>query len=590
MSTAHFVLLSVVSAFYCHEVCEDFTPHLLKIITCVNMNRSFLKIIMLTKNSSKSFIVERFINEMIESLDVPVLLKHYHNGFEFEVIDYSELFSWSGEEYYLRPGQKNQKVILNGTEFAHQDHDFKEIQSAGIILVSENLNIFDEYLSGSPRPPFQFPRMVFSFLILERSESNRILEILSKMWRSYGILTSVLVLTCDDHRVHYLNHFEMKSGRINATDELSWGIPETVLVNKNLSKICNRNPENYPKTLNKFPLRVLMFLDEPKSISWNRFPTSFLNSALGKLREYNPITTGVIGLSTAGLVEYLNFTPIYKSPDTPKEKYSFRAPNGSIMGAGKVAYSKYDLVGVMHFINTRLGMDYEFLKPIFFNKYCVIAPKAKKIPLYITIVRFFSPITWILFLVTPWYAIFILKVLDKMRFSNGNNSSSLYHEVLMFYHILFATSTIIRAHADRWILWSCMATGIVFTTIFNAKLYSYITTRPTFKDIDTLKVLSESKYNILTESPYMLKVLFDSGDNSKDHLYEKLQSKMRLDNESMQHIIQGKSCTVRQMLDFQIFANQISSEYGEEKIHLVEECPAAYHLSYLMRSNCPFAP
>lgn len=127
-----------------------------------------------------------------------------------------------------------------------------------------------------------------------------------------------------------MNQYELKPNKTNIGDYYSWGKLEKAVVDRNLSNICNRDVSNFPDHFNGFPLRIFMYEEDPVAIGWDKFPKSFTNSKIGELRKFNPLTAGYNGLITGGLIEYLNFTPIFIQPIVESDKYAYKTEEGII--------------------------------------------------------------------------------------------------------------------------------------------------------------------------------------------------------------------------------------------------------------------
>lgn len=348
-----------------------------------------------------------------------------------------------------------------------------------------------------------------------------------------------------------MNQFSLKSRHANISDFFSYGVMENILVGKNLSMICNRNSKNYPSQFKGFPLRVLIFEEDPMSISWSRFPKAFRNSILGQLYKYNPLTAGYNGLAVAGLIQALNFTTNFKFLNGSDEKYSNKK-KGIIVGSGEVAYSKYDFVGVLHFMVSKTGMDYEYLNPVLFDKYCVVAPKAKRMSLVEASLRCFSLESWLFILSIPWTLALTMKSMNLVKFYKEPGLS--HSRLSSFYKVLFGQTTVIKTHAqrERWLLAVCMCFSIIFTTIFNAFMTSHITTERRYKEIDTLEQLADSGLKIVTSSSYMINVVFGEVNNTTDPVIKRLRNNFESGKNTLSKTIEGRSCCIRQSLDYEI--------------------------------------
>lgn len=234
-------------------------------------------------------------------------MKRFDSRYEHKVIDYTELYSWTGQKFKLRETQNNQIITYDGIDVAHPQPKYQG--ESAVFIIVDNIDILDDYLEGPIWEPFDVPSMIYHIFVVEKTEQaeecqKKVEIVLRKMWRNYGILVARLIFVNEDNVVNYMNHHSLKSWKTNMSDFSSWGVLQKSLVNENLTIQNLRN-------LNGFPLKVFMFESDPMSISWDRFPKSFRSSGLGNLQKYNPLTAGNNGLTTAGIVEYLNFTPKY---------------------------------------------------------------------------------------------------------------------------------------------------------------------------------------------------------------------------------------------------------------------------------------
>lgn len=197
-------ILVFVSAISAQNLCSKFTPNIKKILDCVNVNKNVIKIVNL-KNESSGIAADDFVNEMIPNLDIPVQYSDYDDQFEYLRIDFTELYSWTGEMFQLRKTQENQEIITDGVSIAHPYQSLRGADSASIILVVENIDILEDYLTGTVRSPFHSTRATFNLVILTLEDNilERVTRILGSIWRNYGIILAVLIFTCEDN-VSYL--------------------------------------------------------------------------------------------------------------------------------------------------------------------------------------------------------------------------------------------------------------------------------------------------------------------------------------------------------------------------------------------------
>lgn len=202
MITIHLLALIVIAVAI--DTGSLFSTKLMRIMECVNVDRSLIHFVVLTRNSTRNNHVEDYANQIIpnlERLNAPYIIKYVDLNYEYEVIDYSELFSWSGEKFEIRKSQVNKSITTDGIEAAHPFRYTRSVTSSATILVTEDIQVLNEYLVGTPRSPFYNPSSVFNIIILEKPDDAepKIRKIVAKLWRQYGIIIAVLIFTSEDH-------------------------------------------------------------------------------------------------------------------------------------------------------------------------------------------------------------------------------------------------------------------------------------------------------------------------------------------------------------------------------------------------------
>lgn len=220
---------------------------------------------------------------------------------------------------------------------------------------------------------------------------------------------------------------------------------------------------------------------------------------------------------------------------------------------------------MLHFITDNHEMNYEFLNPIYFDEYCVVAPAAKSIPLFVATSSCFTPTVWFFILTIPWTSTFVLKNLRKLSplYEEGLRVTHFLRMVGLFYCVLISISYNVKTKStiERWILSGCMGFSIIFVTIYNANLTSHITSDTKYKDLVSLKDLAQSNFKILINSPFMMNIVFYD-DN--DPVMEKLHSKLKLGNDSIYKTVARKDCVLRLKMDFDII--NVSTLFKDRKI------------------------
>lgn len=137
-------------------------------------------------------------------LNVKVSYKILDTRFEHEHVSYSETFSWQGEKFRRRPGEERRLVYRKkrslDTDPPTSWSKRTDEPEAGIFIIADSIKIIDDYLVGTPRRPFRFPRQIYVIAITGADEykfeqiSERLLE---KMWKDYAIGNVIIITPCD---------------------------------------------------------------------------------------------------------------------------------------------------------------------------------------------------------------------------------------------------------------------------------------------------------------------------------------------------------------------------------------------------------
>lgn len=160
------------------------------------------------------------------SLDLKVKVSYtiLNTYFEHENISFSETFSWQGEKFVRRPGEKSHILYRKKRDLDSSRHSWsqpKHKTDERNFVIAENIRIIDEYLVGSPRRPFRFPTHVFVIAITSANEphfDSICMNVLEKLWNNYGIGNIIIITPCQgDPEVWQLvipNLFFAKSDRM----------------------------------------------------------------------------------------------------------------------------------------------------------------------------------------------------------------------------------------------------------------------------------------------------------------------------------------------------------------------------------------
>lgn len=165
--------------------------------------------------------------------------------------------------------------------------------------------------------------------------------------------------------------------------------------------------------LNRFPIRCSLFERIPTVIVYKEIPTIFarsnyvkqlLSDSKGTLKYLFSIIKliilllgygGLDGMILGALSAALNFNAIVLPP-TAGIDYGYKQANGTYVGSlGDVINRVSDISINGRFIQQYNADEIEFLHPVFFDKFCIIAPKALEIPQWLAIFLCFDLQVWI---------------------------------------------------------------------------------------------------------------------------------------------------------------------------------------------------
>lgn len=128
-------------------------------------------------------------------------------NYEKGKVKYAAQFSWDGKKFEKRPGENEvlsyRKKRSDEEMFKPQKSKGTELSKAGIYIIVQNISIIDQYLVGSARSPFSFPRRLFMINIMVSDEpdfDDLTKKLLEKLWITYAIGNAAIITPCDNKR------------------------------------------------------------------------------------------------------------------------------------------------------------------------------------------------------------------------------------------------------------------------------------------------------------------------------------------------------------------------------------------------------
>ena len=420
------------------------------------------------------------------------------------------------------------------------------------------------------------PRTQFMFILLhtETLQNNSILTIYEKLWQQYNILHAVILPI----KVNEMNK--------NVSNTWTYNPFNSHLYNENMMSSTIINLQN----LNGLPLKVSLF---------GHYPTFYLLQD-GNIKKSKPLLSitdgqnlklycGVDGRMFVTMVHSMNFTPQIINPPL-QEAYGFPLPNGNFTGAlGDVIYRRADISFNSRFVKYYNSTDIEFSNSVLSDKMCIIVPKARLIPHWRRMLLSFNSELWLIL-----FGTFMTVASFQFILRWCHKSKKLHWYVIFETLQVFLLNGIHRppkAISERCFYASCLIFCLVVMNAFQGLLVTNITYPNYLSDIHTLAELDRSNLPIWTHSPENKDVFKDMGTP----VMERLLHKFEVFNGSGQDLLNH----VANLTDAAVIIRKTSSLYtesiyvaqdGTQLIHTVEECPAHYHLAYIVPMGSPYLP
>lgn len=327
-----------------------------------------------------------------------------------------------------------------------------------------------------------------------------------------------------------------------------------------------------------YPLRVSMFDHRPKSIL--------------KVGEDEKIYSigGEDGILLKVLAKHMNITPIIQ---TPKDKVdmSFRRSDGIVTGStGDIIYDRADVSFNSRFLRFDYINDVDFTYPHDKEGFCIIVPKAERIPEYLCIFLPFRPVIWlacgvsIIVTATLWY-------LTELR---RKGRSSYIHVILNAYAVFLATS--LRSNTSHnygriiFITWAF--SSMILISTYQSSLITYLMSPQFYDDIDTLQEFDKSGLKLVMFPGMKESAVVDNLDPLRVSLDKKTILTTQNFSSCIHDVIRHKDrgCAYNKLsADWTVRQAEYFSN-GELQLHVVRECLSWYAEAYEVHRDSPFLP
>lgn len=427
-----------------------------------------------------------------------------------------------------------------------------EYSTRGQAVIVWSANVLKEFLD---RQVLLFPhRAKYALFIISDQHCQTITHDLNytlvQFWSGLGALYVIAQAPCCGGTKIYV-HLPFK--RV----ENSWGATLSLDASQVLDnfEVITTSVHN----LNQFPLKVSMF---------PRYP--YVIKSLHRSLRTNPIYSnltlskgfgGLDALILRSYAEHLDFDPVVVD-HKHKEPFGRVLPNGTITGSlGDVAERRVEVN-----CNGRFMLDYEtdaieFTVPYDTDKFCMVVPKALKVPTWRMLSNCFNVLSWLVILcmcitcTVFWYLIRPTRNVSKA--------------IWEMYSYLVGIPVRFTPSLDQFVfLTSCMVFNVIIFGTIQGTFVTDFTTTLFYHDINTLDELYESNLPIVTDFWYLVE-----DDNSE--VMKKLASRTVKTNGfplyQVAHHRNAATLDRKQDLD-RLIKTKYTSKSGTPLVHMVAEC------------------
>jgi hypothetical protein len=299
---------------------------------------------------------------------------------------------------------------------------------------------------------------------------------------------------------------------------------------------------------------------------------------------------GEDGILLLVLAKHMNITPIIQMPKD-KTDMSFLRPDGVVTGStGDIIYDRADISFNSRFLRYDYINDVDFTYPHDKEGFCIIVPKAERIPEYLCLFLPFHPVLWlacgvsIIVTATFWY-LTKLKVTGRASYIH-----ILINTCAVFLSVPLRLNTF-HKHG-RMFFFAWMYSSMVLTALYKSSLTTYLLIPQFYEDIDTLQDFDDSGLTLVMFPGIKESVLL----NPLNPLRVRLSKKTTITTQNFSACLHNvtrykdRGCAFNHLsADWTVRQEQYFSD-GVPQLHLVRECLSWYAEAYEVRRDSPFLP
>ena len=333
------------------------------------------------------------------------------------------------------------------------------------------------------------------------------------------------------------------------------------------------------RNLNGYNVNVIVFNDAPSAIVTHKKP------------KY--LFSGRDDIILADIANYMNFTPVFKIPYVSAGSRDRVDRSMFTNGLKYLSHKRADIIG--NEINMKYYDNDEitFLLPVLHSQDIVIVvPKSRPSYSFLVVFKGSKFYHYQFFVITFICCVIVWNSMKNLRFiSTCDKYSYLQNLIASFLEMLgiFITMPVylitrIRISSQRVFLASCLMSSWILIYSFQGLLLGIVSNPQYSQNINTLEELKASGMDIFTSHIDLLDIF----NNSRK--LEPLSSKITYMNAGKLSRMVKKNKNIS-LVTSKTTAKRIVNVFrGHRAMHIMEETPISYYISYMIHKCSPFSP